>query len=229
MRLAMFKGEKSIEDLAARLFQVKAGDAEARKRASAALIEANPQLANLDRVPPGSVVVVPDAPHAVNAGEVVEPAIMAARDLARSVAEHVTAFTAGLADAASSAAAQANATLQLLQDPSLKRAADADPALKQRLTAIEQNTTARLDDVEAKQALVQQAVAQMQKDLAKFFPPAAPSPVPSPPPPSPTGGPPSPRPRPDRPPVGPAQPAVAPVTPKAKKPARRGRRKTKPK
>lgn len=217
MRLAIFKGEKSIEHLAARLFQARGGDTQASKQAAEVLIEANPQLANLERVPSGSVVMVPDTPHAVNAGEVVEPMTTAAADFSRSVAEHIATFTIGLDGAARAAAAQANATLQLLQDPSLKRAADADPALKQRLAAIEGNAKATPKDVEDKQRLLQQAVDQMQQDLAKFFPPPAPSPVPSPPP------------RPDRPPVGPAQPAVAPATPKAKKPARRGRRKTKPK
>jgi hypothetical protein len=228
MRLAIFKGEKSIEDLAARLF-ARGGDAQASKQAAEVLIEANPQLANLERVPSGSVVMVPDTPHAVNVGEVVDPMTTAAADFSRSVAEHIATFTIGLDGAARAAAAQASATLQLLQDPSLKSAADADPALKQRLAAIEGNAKATPKDVEDKQKVLQQAVDQMQQDLAKFFPPPAPSPVPSPPPPPPTGGPPSPRPRPDRPPVGPAQPAVAPATPKAKKPARRGPRKTKPK
>src|SRR5262249_2902968 len=147
----------------------------------------------------------------------VEPMTTAAADFSRSVAEHIATFTIGLDGAARAAAAQANATLQLLQDPSLKRAADADPALKQRPPAIEANAKATPKDREAKQSLPGGGVARRRWAVGSFSPPPAPGRVPSPP----RG--------PDRPPVGPAQPAVAPATPKAKKPARRGRRKTKPK
>jgi hypothetical protein len=242
MRLAIFKGDKRIEDLAARLFQARASDAQASKQATAALIEANPQLANLDRVPNGTVVVVPDTPLAVNASEEIRPLSTAAADFARSVAEHVGAFTSGLADAVGSADTQADSALKLLQDPSLKAAADNDPALKQRLTAIEANTNATVEDVKETQTTLQQALAQMQEDLAKFFPPPVPpSPVPAPsrPPRSPTpqprgGGAPSPRPtpRPRPTPIAPAptsEPTRRAAKPTSKTAARRGRRKTKPK
>ena len=173
MRLAILKGDKRIEDLAARLFQAKGGDAQASEQATAALIEANPQLANLDRVPSGAFVVVPDTPLAVNASEMVRPMSTAAADQARSVAEHIAAFSSGLEGAARNAIAQANATLQLLQDPALKQAAESDQALKQRLTQIQASANATPEDVKNKQDMLQKAVAQMQQDLAKFFPPPA--------------------------------------------------------
>jgi hypothetical protein len=238
MTLAILKRGEAVEGLVNRLFQVD--DAQAREQATAALIEANPQLANLDRVPSGAVVVVPDTPLAVNASEVVRPMSTAAADFARSMAEHVAAFTSGLADAVGSAGTQADSTLKLLQDRSLKAAADNDPALKQRLTAIEANTKATVDDVKERQKTLQQALAQMQEDLAKFFPPSVPpSPAPSrsPPPASPTpqppgGGAPSPRPAPlptPNPPAPTSEPTRGAAKPTSKTAARRGRRKTKPK
>ena len=115
------KGEKRIEDLAARLFQAKAGDARASEQATPALIEANPQLANLERMPSGAVVIVPDTPHAVNAAETVQPTTAGAADFARSLAGQVTAFTSGLAAVANGAAKEADLTLRQLQDPALKR------------------------------------------------------------------------------------------------------------
>jgi hypothetical protein len=247
MRLAIFKGEKRIEDLAARLFQAKGGDAQASEHATAALIEANPQLANLDRVPSGAVVVVPDTPHAVNASEVVRPMATPAADLARSMAEHVTAFTSGLAAVADIAAKEADLTLKQLQDPALKRAAEADPVLKQRLTAIEANTKSTLEDVKKRQTRLQEAAAQMQEDLAKFFPPPAltspappvapspggspsppPPPTPQPPPSGPRSTRPTPRPGPE-PPAPTIEPSTASAKQTAKKPARPSRRKMKPK
>jgi hypothetical protein len=174
--LAFFKGEKSAGELAARLFQVNGRDPQASRQAIEALIRANPQLANLDRVPSGSVIVVPETPHAVNAGEIVQPATLALADPARSVGEHVTAFTRGLAAVSGSAAAQADSTLKLLKDRSLKAAAANDPVLAHHLTSIEENTKATLKDVDAKQTMLQQAIAQMQQDLAKFLKPPVRSP-----------------------------------------------------
>jgi hypothetical protein len=222
MRLAIFKGDKRIEDLAARLFQAKGSNAQASKQATAALIEANPQLANLDRVPYGAVVVVPHTPLAVNASEVVRPMSTAAADFARSVAEHLAAFTSGLTDAVGSAGTQADSTLKLLQDRSLKSAADNDPALKQRLTAIEANTKATMEDVNERQKTLQQALVQMQEDLAKFFPssvPLSPPPSASPPPSSRTPIPPAPT----------SEPTRRAAKPTSKTAGRRDRRKTKPK
>jgi hypothetical protein len=196
--LAFFKGERSAGELAARLFQVNGGDPQVSSQVIEALIRANPQLANLDRVPSGSVIVVPDMPYAVNAGEIVQPATAAVADPARSVGEHMAAFASGLAAASGSAAAQANSTLELLKDRSLKAAAANDPVLAQRLTSIEENTKTTLKDVDAKQTMLQQAIAQMQQDLAKFLKPPVPSPQAGP------GR--------DQPPVAPpATPEVAPV------------------
>jgi len=173
MRLAALKGDKSIDELAARLFRLPGGDPQARKLATDALVRANPQLASLGSLPSGAVVVVPDTPLAVNASEVVQPMSTAAADQARSVAEHIAAFMSGLEGAARNAIAQANATLQLLQDPALKQAAESDQALKQRLTQIQASANATSEDVKNKQDMLQKAVAQMQQDLAKFFPPPA--------------------------------------------------------
>src|SRR6266540_243048 len=131
-QLAIFKGEKSLDDLAARLFRVNGGT-QARKQATEALVRANPHLANLDRLPPGSVVVVPDTPHAVNAGEVMQPANLATVVPVRSVGEQVNGFTNALAAVSKDAAARADATLKLLDEQSLKAASANDPDLAQRL------------------------------------------------------------------------------------------------
>ncbi len=217
MRLAVFKGERSVDDLAARLFQIRGRDPQASKQASDALLRANPQLANLDRLPAGSVVVVPDTPHPVNTGETVEPAILAATGRIRAASEQVAAFTSSLAAVSKDATTQADATLKLLKDRSLKAAADKDPTLAQRLASIDQNTKATLKDLHAKQTMLQQAIAQMRQDLENFLKPSAPPP--QSPPQAPGGLPP---------PTRPAQPSpTAPAKPAPRTSRRRGRRKTK--
>ena len=168
MPLAMFRGETSIEALAARLFRLSSGNSQAGRQATEALLRANPQLANLERVPPGSVIVVPDTAAAVNAGETVQPAAFTLTDSAGLLAEHVAAFVSALAAQTADAAAQANSTLKLVRDRSLATAAGKDQDLAQRLAAISDNTKTTLADLQAQQATLEQAVGQLQEDLAKF-------------------------------------------------------------
>lgn len=200
--LAMFRGERTLEELAARLFPRTGGGPQARKQATDALLKANPQLADLGRLPAGSVIVVPDTPAAVNAGETVHPLTFTPADSARLVNEHLTVFASALVAQSANAAAQADSTLKLLRDRSLTAAASRDQDLAKRLTAISDNTKAALKDLQTEQATLQQAVAQLQEDLAKFTK-ASPPPVPTPP----RRPPPTP-PVPQPPPVGPARPPM---------------------
>ena len=225
MPLAMFRGETSIEALATRLFRLRSGNSQAGRQATEALLRANPQLANLERVPPGSVIVVPDTAAAVNAGETVQPAAFTLTDSAGLLAEHVAAFASALAAQTADAAAQANSTLKLVRDRSLATAAGKDQDLAQRLTAISDNTKTTLADLQAQQATLKQALAQLQEDLAKFtnasLPPA--QPVPKPPAMGPAQPPSPARTHSD---AGPAtQPTPPPATRTKKKPATRTKKK----
>ncbi len=56
MSFAIFKGETDIKDLVNRLFRLPDGTAQ---QAGDALLQANPQLKDMSKVPTGSVIVVP--------------------------------------------------------------------------------------------------------------------------------------------------------------------------
>lgn len=58
MRITTFRGEKSLLEITAKLFQDLAP--ELQERAAQALLLANPQLAFLTDVPVGAVILVPD-------------------------------------------------------------------------------------------------------------------------------------------------------------------------
>jgi hypothetical protein len=194
--LAISKGE-SVEALAARLFNLSDAAPQAKKQAADALRKANPQLANPGDAPAGSVVVVPELPQATNTNATLKPTTLAPADSARLVGEQATAFASALAIQSNDAAAQANATLQLLQDPALMAAAAKDSTLAQRLNAISDSTNAALKDMQANQAMVLQGLAQLQEDLAAFLKPSPVlTPAPKPPTPAPpvTTTPPSPPP-----------------------------------
>jgi phage tail protein X len=190
MPLAMFRGETSIDALAARLFQVRSGDSRAGRQATEALLRANPQLAKLEQVPPGSVIVVPDTTAAVNAGEIMQTAAFTLADSARLLNEQMAAFARALAAQSANAAAEADSTLKLLRDRSLAAAASKDEELAQRLNAISDNTKATLKDLQVQQTTLEQALAQLQEDVAKLTKASSPSAQPPPgghgqPPPSP--------------------------------------------
>jgi ABC-type Fe3+-hydroxamate transport system substrate-binding protein len=57
MSFAIFKGETDIKDLVNRLFRLPDGNT--AQQAADALMQANPQLKDMSKVPSGSVIVVP--------------------------------------------------------------------------------------------------------------------------------------------------------------------------
>ena len=61
MKFAVSKGEKELSELTARIFDIKGrGAAEAAKKAEAALLKANPHIADLTKIPEGTLIVIPD-------------------------------------------------------------------------------------------------------------------------------------------------------------------------
>lgn len=69
MSFAIFKGETNIKDLVNRLFRLPDKTAKTAKQAADALVEANPQLKDLSKVPVGSVIVVPNNAPPLNPSE----------------------------------------------------------------------------------------------------------------------------------------------------------------
>lgn len=60
MRILRFQGEKSVASIADKAYQKLS--ASARKKAVTALLRANPQLASLGEVAPGSILTIPEVP-----------------------------------------------------------------------------------------------------------------------------------------------------------------------
>lgn len=61
MKVARIQNEKSVSEVAARLYGTKPGDARAAA-AQKALLAANPQLKDVSKLPAGTPVLVPDIP-----------------------------------------------------------------------------------------------------------------------------------------------------------------------
>ena len=94
-RLAILKGDKNVGELASRLFQLKGGESQASRAAIDTLVRANPQLANLNQLPAGSAVLVPDTAAGPDAAETLPPSGLSAVNTSR-IASAVTTL-AGVA------------------------------------------------------------------------------------------------------------------------------------
>jgi hypothetical protein len=168
MSFAFFKGEKSIGELVTRLYREVFPSQAAHQQASDALIQANPQLADLSKVPPGSKIVVPVTPALeVNTAEVTVAARTATPSAAQ-LSQQLDAMKTSVPAAASAAVARANATLALAQTPEVQAAAQNDPVLAQRLATINQQAAASIQSAQNLQAEFLKAVGPAQARLTRY-------------------------------------------------------------
>jgi len=169
MRVATFQGERNLTDLVDRLFEIKGPKAkETAKEAQAALLEANPHLHDLKKVPEGAVILVPDVTGAAPV-ETLSSLQSGAEELADGVRRALVAVRTALTAAASAQAAEMRDTLEFLKSKEVKALIKADPAVQTRLTRVASESTARLKEAEALKAVHQQAAADLQKDLADML------------------------------------------------------------
>jgi hypothetical protein len=169
MKFVTIKSETSLADLSREVFEIKgAKAAAAAKRAQAALREANPHLADVNKVPAGTLVIVPDVPGTKEAP---------AQSVGDVSAEMITRLRSALAaakkmieESAESQLQDAEATLSLAKDAELGRLAKQTPELKERMSRmIEQAKTQSKQVAEDKKTQLE-AVKQLEKDLASMSP-----------------------------------------------------------
>jgi Phage Tail Protein X len=169
MKFVTIKSETSLADLSREVFEIKgAKAAAAAKRAQAVLREANPHLADVNKVPAGTLVIVPDVPGTKEAP---------AQSVGDVSAEMITRLRSALAaakkmieESAESQLQDAEATLSLAKDAELGRLAKQTPELKERMSRmIEQAKTQSKQVAEDKKTQLE-AVKQLEKDLASMSP-----------------------------------------------------------
>ncbi len=170
MSFAIYKGEKNVTELAARLFQLRgSGSQAAIKQASDALLRANPQLKDISQVPIGSVLVVPfDAP-AVQPDQSPAPANMVRAFGAARAQQLLANLDSRLSEIDAQANDATNATLTLTKTKQVKAAAANNPNLRVNLPAIVKSSEARLKDLQGRQDSRTKAIAVVRKGLTQFM------------------------------------------------------------
>lgn len=165
MRFATLKGERSVSELAGRLFRLRGPGMGARAReVETALVRANPQLRDLERLPEGVMIVVPEIAD-VEPAEEARPVDVGASAVVGEVRRVLGDVRTALGAAAANHAAEATETLNLLKSRELKALAGTTPGLSERLPRIADAAHERLKEAKATQAFQEQALAQLERDL----------------------------------------------------------------
>ena len=167
MKFAVSKGETSAADLTTRIFEIKGqGAAETTKRATAVLLEANPHIKDLSKVPPGTIIVIPDlpdnptvrAPQTAGIGDKLDGHIkFAIKDSAEVVGKSLEARESAT-----------NATIEALKNRELRDFAAQAPELKEQLDKIGETAKADLKETKAAAAAQKEAMAQLEEALKKL-------------------------------------------------------------
>ena len=176
MRFAIFRGEKSVADLANRLFRLQGkGSQAATRQAADALLKANPQLSDLSKVPPGSLIAIPDTAPPLHPDEqAVAPGLVRALAV-NQVQDAFDSLHQRLSDIEATAEDQMKAAVERFRAPEVKAAAKTvaglNPNIGEFLPNIDtlaQESKAMLKDLRTVQDLRKQSQAQVRAALSSF-------------------------------------------------------------
>ena len=167
MKFAVSKGETSAADLTARIFEIKGqGASETAKRTTAALLAANPHLKDLSKVPPGTIIMIPELPD--------NPAVRAPQsagigeELDSQLKTALKESAANISRSAATDEAAVNAILEALKNRELREFAAQTPELKEQLEKIGEEAKASLKDIKAAATVEKEALAQLEEALKKL-------------------------------------------------------------
>lgn len=177
MRFVIFKGEKSVADLANRIFGNQgSGRQAATNQAADILVKANPQLADPSKVPLGSLITVPDNAPAISPDEQAAASGVVRPLTAQTVQSAFEALQQRLTVIEGSAANRLTSALDRIQTPdfvtALKNLSDQKPELVGRLPtsdSVAQDTADVMKDLQEAQDMRKQSLAQLQAALASFL------------------------------------------------------------
>jgi len=161
MPIATFRGEKTVGEIADKLYLRLTP--KQRETAEAAILKANPQLANLREVPKGAVLRVPDIPElrAKTNRNLENPDAQ----IAAMVGEALASFGSRLDAHTQSADAEIKAQLALLKGKDIKAALANAPTLQAQAQGATEALTARAKAISAGQKALQSALKQAISDL----------------------------------------------------------------
>lgn len=163
----------SLNDLVGQIFHVKEAGGEARKQAEAALLQANPNLKDVQQIPEGTLILVPEL-SGMETAATAAPSQALHTDAFATLSSIIATLRQSLTAATEADIARAEATQALIKSKQFTRVVESTEA-KSALAEVDKNSQSR---IKASKALVQtiaDTLTQAGKDLGdlhkRIYPP----------------------------------------------------------
>ncbi len=161
MPITSFRGEKSVADIADRMFERLTP--KQRETAAAAILKANPRLSDLSTLPKGAVLKVPDLPE-------LRPKTRRSADdpptqITSEIGEALTGYGKQLAQRTEQGLADNKEHSALIRSAAFKRALEKSPELKEQAALTTKALEQRGQALAERAKTVEAAIQGMLKDL----------------------------------------------------------------
>ena len=161
MPIATFRGEKSVAEVADKLY-VRLTPRQ-REKAEAAILKANPQLSDIRNVPEGTILRVPDLPELRT--KMSRSLENPDAQIAKTLADMLTSYTKELSGRIKNDQEATKSQLTLLKSAKFRREIANAPSLQALADQAMKTLDARAKSVGERQKLVEAAVKQALSDL----------------------------------------------------------------
>ena len=165
MRFAVLAQNETLDDLAARVYDVPAGAPAGLRDAGKALAEANPFLRRIDQVPAGTVVVVPPLAGVEPTQQAYAPDALAVGALVNQLRGAVALVCQNLSSEIDAELADSKSVAGVARSREAKTAARELPELGDELPRLAEAAAARAEAARELQKYQVDAFARMEFDL----------------------------------------------------------------
>ncbi len=166
MKILRLDAEAQVAELASQAFKFRANaSAKTKKMATAALLKANPHLADVATLPAGTTIVVPEVPG-LEAASDAKSAEGPGTDLLENLVTGIDAAREGLTVALKRNQQEMQETLRLARLPELQTLLKREhPAAAALLSEIEAQTNKQAEEEKALSERLERAFQDMRNDL----------------------------------------------------------------
>jgi cell division septum initiation protein DivIVA len=169
MSFAIFKGETSLKDLVSRLFGFSSKSSPTQvQQAEKALLQANPQLQDMSKVPVGSVISVPAEAPPLRTAEDATAIVSRRAAIATQAQQTLERINQQLTEIETSGTSAANALLALAQSTAAQTTAQPLPELKTDMPAVIASLQSTIASIKPNQDARAQAIAGLRTSLQSF-------------------------------------------------------------
>jgi hypothetical protein len=169
MQVVEVRREKSVKELVTRLFEIAGADAERKiKEVEDALLRANPELKEVDKLSPGRLIVIP---RDVNLPRMKEATTLSEQvdKISAEVQQALDGLRRGLKAATTEDINAELHTLEVLNTDEVKRLTSNDAELKALVTKVARDSKTRMKQLKALRTFQDEMVSQLKGDFDRVI------------------------------------------------------------